>query len=179
MSRPTIFGFTGAARSGKDTAAAFLQAHIGGYRYAFADPLRAMLLAGFGIDMNEQYWKDRKEEPIPAFGVSPRQMMQTLGTEWGRKMINTDVWLLLAKNELITHGSGMIITDVRFENEAAWVRKMGGVVIHVKRDAAPTVSAHESENGVHVAELLDHIIMNDGSLEDLQRDVIAMSEGWK
>lgn len=178
MTRPTVFGFTGAARSGKDTAAAFLQAHIGGYRYAFADPLRAMLLAGFGIDMNEQYWKDRKEEPIPAFGVSPRQMLQTLGTEWGRKLVNTDVWLLLAKGQLHARGPGMIITDVRFENEAAWVRKMGGIVIHVKRDAAPKVSMHESEAGVSVAELSDEIIMNDGSLEDLQAQIFKLAERW-
>lgn len=179
MSRPAIFGFTGAARSGKDTAAAFLQARLGGYRYAFADPLRAMLLAGFGIDMNELYWQERKEEVIPAFGVSPRQMMQTLGTEWGRKQVNTDVWLLLAKNQLFSRGPGMIVTDVRFENEAAWVRKMGGVVIHVKRDEAPKVAAHESEQGVQVAELSDRILMNDGSLEDLQLQIFRLAEGWE
>jgi hypothetical protein len=179
MSRPSIFGFTGAARSGKDTAAAFLQARLGGYRYAFADPLRAMLYAGFGIDMNEPHWKAHKEDAIPAFGVSPRQMMQTLGTEWGRKMVNTDVWLLLAKNQLLQRGPGMIVTDVRFENEAAWVRKMGGVVIHVKRDAAPKVAKHESESGVHVAELSDQILLNDGTLEELQNQIFQLAERWE
>lgn len=179
MSRPSIFGFTGVARSGKDTAAAFLQAHIGGYRYAFADPLRAMLHAGFGIDMNDPYWQERKEEPVPAFGVSPRKMMQTLGTEWGRKCVNEDVWLLLAKNQLYMRGPGMILTDVRFENEAAWVRKMNGVVIHVKRDAVPKVAAHESESGVHVAELTDQLLMNDGTLEDLQQQIFQLADRWK
>ena len=178
MSRPPIIGLTGKARSGKDTVANFLLAAMGGYQYAFADPLRSMLYAGFGIDMNSPYWKDHKEDIIPAFGVSPRQMMQTLGTDWGRQMVNTDVWLLLAKNKLLAQGPGMIVTDVRFENEAAWVRKMGGRVIHVYREDTPTVAAHASEAGVtRLPE--DTAIYNAGTLDELQNVVRLVAESFE
>lgn len=168
--RPPIIGVTGKARSGKDTVTNFIVAAIGGYRYAFADPIRAMMKAGFDIDMNDPYWADKKEAPIAALGdKSPRQMMQTLGTEWGRKHVTEDVWLILAKARLLTKGPGMVVSDVRFENEAAWIRKVGGQIIHVKREAL-AVSPHASEAGVEVRDA-DAIINNFTTLEDLQNRV--------
>lgn len=175
--RPPIIGLTGKARCGKDTVANFLIAAIGGYRYAFADPIRDMLHAGLGIDMNSAYWKDHKEEAIPAFGVSPRQMMQTLGTEWGRDLVNKDLWLLLAKGKLFRTGPGMVVTDVRFENEADWIRKMGGRIIHVLRDDTPAVAAHSSEGGV--ARLNeDLVISNTGTIDELQHMVRLIAESF-
>lgn len=168
--RPTLIGVTGKARSGKDTVANFIVAAIGGYRYAFADPIRTMLNAGFGIDMGDPYWQERKEIPIVAFGKSPRQMMQTLGTEWGRQLVHEDVWLLLAQQKLLNTGSGMVISDVRFDNEARWVRKLGGIVVHVVREDAVPVNEHASEAGVTLGDS-DKMIMNTGSLEELQARV--------
>lgn len=168
--RPTVFGVTGKARSGKDTVANFIVAAIGGYRYAFADPIRAMLRAGFGIDMSDPYWQERKEVPIAAFGKSPRQIMQTLGTEWGRDLVHTDIWVLMAQQKLLNNGAGMVISDVRFENEARWVRKLGGVVIHVVRSDNAEVNPHASEGGVTLADT-DKLVTNAGSLEELQEQV--------
>lgn len=167
--RPPVTGVTGKARSGKDTVVNFLIAAAGGYPYSFAGPIKTMLSAGFGIHMADPYWQAHKEDPIPAFGKSPRQMMQTLGTEWGRNLVHPDVWLLLAKQKLLEKGPGMVISDVRFENEAAWVRKVGGMIIHVQRDAL-AVNPHSSEAGVEVA-ASDAIINNFGTLEELQERV--------
>lgn len=163
--RPAVIGIAGPARAGKDTLARFIIANIGGYRYSFADPIRAMLKAGFGIDMSEPYWLERKEEVIAALGKSPRQLMQTLGTEWGRDLVHPDVWLLLGLNQLMSAGPGMVIPDVRFGNEAAWVRKHG-VLVHVRRGDAPAVNAHASEAGIEVGEG-EIVFKNDGSIEDL------------
>lgn len=169
MPRPKVIGFHGRARSGKDSAANFLLASAGGYIYSFADPIRDMLRA-IGLDMRDPYWADRKEAIIPALGVSPRRMMQTLGTEWGREQIHPDFWLRLAQQRLLNDGPGMIIPDVRFENEAAWVRGIGGLIVHIHREGAPAVEGHQSEAGISV-HLTDAHVSNNGTLQDLQQVV--------
>lgn len=169
MPQAPLIGIAGRARSGKDTVANFIVAAIGGYRYSFADPIRAML-APLGVDMSDPYWQARKEEPIPALGVSPRRMMQTLGTEWGRQLINPDLWLIMAHQRLLQSGPGMIIPDVRFDNEAAWIRKHGGRIIHVVRPDTKAVEAHASEDGIEVQDT-DARLFNSGTLEELQLSV--------
>ena len=169
MPQIPLIGIAGRARSGKDTVANFIIAAVGGYRYSFADPIRAML-APLGIDMADPYWHARKEEPIPALGVSPRRMMQTLGTEWGRNLINPDLWLVMAHQRLLRNGPGMVISDVRFENEAAWIRKHGGRIIHVIRPEAKAVEAHASEDGIEMQDT-DARLFNSGTLEELQLSV--------
>lgn len=161
-----IIGLAGPARSGKDTVASFIIAAVGGYRYAFADPIRQMLVP-LGIDMNDPYWQERKEKIIPALNASPRKLMQTLGTEWGRQLIDPNIWLTLASQRLLTRGAGMVIPDVRFENEAEWVRNKGGRIIHVVRANPAQVETHVSENGV-AKDPLDAILFNSGTLEELQ-----------
>ena len=169
MPQAPLIGIAGRARSGKDTVANFIIAAIGGYRYSFADPIRAML-APLGVDMNDPYWQARKEDIIPALGVSPRRMMQTLGTEWGRNLISPDLWLVLAHQRLLRNGPGMVISDVRFENEAAWIRKHGGRIIHVIRPDAKAVEAHASEDGIEMQDT-DARLFNSGTLEELQLSV--------
>lgn len=169
MPQAPLIGIAGRARSGKDTVANFIIAAIGGYRYSFADPIRAML-APLGVDMNDPYWQARKEQVIPALGVSPRRMMQTLGTEWGRNLINPDLWLVMAHQRLLRNGPGMVISDVRFENEAAWIRKHGGRIIHVIRPEAKAVEAHASEDGIEMLDT-DAQLFNSGTLEELQLTV--------
>lgn len=169
MPQVPLIGIAGRARSGKDTVANFIVAAIGGYRYSFADPIRAML-APLGVDMNDPYWQARKEDIIPALGVSPRRMMQTLGTEWGRNLINPDLWLVMAHQRLLRNGPGMVISDVRFENEAAWIRKHGGRIIHVIRPEAKAVEAHASEDGIEMQDT-DARLFNSGTLEELQLSV--------
>lgn len=177
MSRPTIIGIAGKARSGKDTVASFILAAVGGYRYSFADPIRRMI-AQLGIDMNDPYWQARKEEVIPALGVSPRYLMQTLGTEWGRQLINPDIWITMAKHRLLQAGEGMVVPDVRFDDEAAWVRRAGGRVIHLQRDKVTPVKEHASEAGVTILPE-DLVLTNNGSLEDLQAQVREIFSGYK
>lgn len=172
MAAPRIIGITGRAGSGKDTVANFIVAARGGYRYSFADPIRAML-AQIGVNMADPYWVQNKENIIPALGVSPRRLMQTLGTEWGRELINDSLWLILAQQRLLANGPGMVIADVRFENEAAWVRKHGGLIIHLTREDAPAIEGHCSEAGVTVQDQ-DFTLNNFGTLEELQNAVRTM-----
>jgi len=171
MSRPVVIGLAGPARAGKDTVRDIIISNIGGYRYSFADPLRAML-AAIGVDMSDPYWIKNKETPIPALGNrSPRYLLQTLGTEWGRNLVTPDIWLSLATNHLRLTGPGMIIADVRFGNEAEWVRKLGQLV-HVRRSDLPVISeyAHESETGILPLEN-ELVIYNTGTISELERKI--------
>jgi hypothetical protein len=166
--RYPIIGLTGRARSGKSTAAEYLlRVGVGKYAYSFADPLKAMIKAGFGIDLDHPWWQMRKEDPIADFaGFSPRALMQTLGTEWGRTLVHRDIWVSLANRELQRRGDGMVIADVRFDNEAIWVRRRGGVVVHLERGSAPAVRPHVSEAGVQRL-AADIRVFNESSVESL------------
>jgi hypothetical protein len=174
-----VIGIAGPARSGKDTAAELIIGMTGGYRYGLADPIKDMIRAGFGIDPADPYWIEHKEDPIPAFGGrSPRYLWQTLGTEWGRQLVAPDIWLTIARGRLLERGAGMVVSDIRFENEAHWVRSLGGKVIHLRRINAASVNAHSSENGVRVSPL-DVVIDNNSSIEDLQVQLQSIVLGRK
>lgn len=154
-----IIGITGKARSGKDTFAKHF-INNGWFRYGFADPIKAACSAIFDWDNND---KD-KDSVDPYFEVSPRVAYQTLGTEWGRNLINPNLWILVANNKLKNHHR-IIIPDVRFENEAAFVRK-NGILIHMKRSNIMQVAKHKSEEGIkHKSG--DIIVNNNGDIPSL------------
>lgn len=168
-----LIGIHGKAGSGKDTIGEYLTAHHSFLKFSFAAPLKAMIDTAFGpID-----WDDRvtKEQPLPLLGKSPRQLAQTLGTEWGRNCIHPDVWVILAECQVkdIETASwpqdadvqGIVYTDLRFENEATWIRNRGGEVWHLRRDTAGVID-HPSENGIAFREN-DRVILNRGTISEL------------
>lgn len=173
MQKPLVVGIAGLPHSGKDTVAQFILAKFGGYRYAFADPIVRMLNAGFQTDFRSEEWVANKERPIPMAGnKSPRELRQLLGTEWGRNMVDKDLWITLAKAERIRNGPGMVIPDVRFPNEATFIRERG-VLIHVEGPHGFVTHAHSSDTPL--ARLTDDlVIVNDGTLSDLQQKVEAL-----
>ena len=112
----------------------------------------------------------RKERDLPTVGRSPREMVQTLGTEWGRNTMRLDFWLLIALPEIEAHRRGgvpgVVVSDVRFENEAQFIRCQGGQVWHIQRPGIAGVRAHASERGI-VPEGADRGLLNDGPLAAL------------
>ncbi len=162
-----LVGFTGKARSGKDTAADF----TGLNKYSFATPLKDACKAIFGWG-DEHLNGDLKDVVDPKYGVSPRQALQTLGTDWARNTVNEDIWIIRAK-EVLEHGE-VVVADVRFDNEAQLIRDLGGIVIEVVGTFADTqVRKHSSESGVSLG-LIDHTVVNDGTLEDLEAQIDAI-----
>lgn len=163
-----LIGLTGPARSGKDSTGEVLQRRGGFYRYAITKPLKAMLeCLGVGLDD----WSDAKKEldiPWLGAGVSPRYLAQTLGTEWGRNLVHRDLWLLLAQRwtETLAPDERVVVTDVRFDNEADWIRESGGELWHIQRTDRTEVLKHSSENGVRRFDC-DRVVSNNGTLEEL------------
>ncbi len=172
-----IIGIAGHARAGKDTIAQIIKQEYGCMTYAFAEPLKAMLRAIGLAEQDLNGW--RKDETNNDFQATPRHMMQTLGTEWGRDSINGDIWVIAAAKRIKhMHQSQpdktIIITDVRFQNEADFVRQHG-FLIHVERPIQRIDgSTHRSENPVNIQDC-DHIIINGGSLEDLREEALRIA----
>jgi hypothetical protein len=141
-----------------------------------ADPLYAMLAAMLGIPEPLLRQRECKESVVPWLGKSVREMLQTLGTEWGRGMVCSDVWLrLLARRlgQLAEQGISIVaVADVRFENEVEYLRSLGGEVWHVRRPGVDGPTGHSSEDGVAVAPG-DVVIDNAGTLDGLRMAVMA------
>lgn len=165
-------GICGEAGCGKDTLARFL----GEYNYervGFSDALKNMLVTLPGLD-HHGFWHDRKlkEQTIDWLGKSPRQLMQTLGTDWGRKMIHKDFWVLTTK--MYVEGRNhqyFCFADVRFQNEVNYILENDGIIVRLKRPGVSSVSDHESEkhyDNLCIPYWMHYLIVNDGSVEDLR-----------
>ncbi|MCF5056861.1 deoxynucleotide monophosphate kinase [Pseudomonas proteolytica] len=176
--RPILIGLTGRARSGKTTAAEHLARTYLLEQYAFADPLRDGLMAIFNLDPTD-FEGDRKEQPLGWLDCSPRQLMQSMGTEWARNTVHPDVWVKLAEQNLeyMTKAMGavlgFVVSDVRFENEADLIRRRGGTVIHILRPNALAVNPHISEAGI-AANSADLTLPNYGTVESFLRSLDEM-----
>lgn len=164
-----LVALAGKARVGKDTVGSHLAREYGFQRYYFAKPLKDMLGA-LGFPEENYQTTEQKEAEIPELGRSYRHLAQTLGTEWGRYKVHNEIWVKMAARawrilqEEVAYDAtvgdgfvrhtcpGMVVTDCRFGNEAAWVREAGGVVIHVigngQMGMSEAAKAHESEAGL-------------------------------
>jgi len=171
-----LIGITGAAGSGKSTVEERLCSTHRCASYSLADPIKRALRAIFGWPAS--MFEDReKKEATTIYGKSPRQMAQTLGTEWGRNLINPDLWLMMAAEfaqPFGKRGVDVVIPDIRFENEATFIRDSGGVLIHVYRAAEYKVSPHSSEEGVRKGRW-DYFINNNAGIEELNSAVDSIA----
>lgn len=173
-----IIGIAGLARVGKDTLADYLARVHDFDKYSFARPIKQAVQVMFGLD-DRHTDGELKEVTLSELGKSPRELMQTLGTDWARDMVHQDAWLISAQMRIKQEDTGHVVfSDVRFENEAAWIRGLGGVVIHMRRSFAMSVRAHVSEAGVALANG-DFQFDNDGPLQALfaRGDALVRSLG--
>lgn len=158
--QPKLIGLCGSKGVGKSTYASFL-AGQNGHVYSFATPLKTMLMSVFP----SEYILTQKEVPIPNYPehVTGRYLLQTLGTEWARKLVTEEIWMLMLRERLVgdmeKKGSPLVIDDLRFPNEAKMVRELGGVVWELhRRGFEPSNDNHVSESGIS-DDLIDKKVM--------------------
>ncbi len=168
---------------GKTSVSKYLQEAHSYVPVKFAGTIKAMIsefLSQFGIpivDIPLYLEGGRKEQPLSELGltVSPRHLLQTLGTEWGRDLVNREVWVAVTVSKitrLLAAGHRVVVDDMRFNNEYDAMRDLGAVLIRVDRPGVPEpVKGHPSEG------LLDHRgyhhkLSNDSTLASLQLKVM-------
>jgi hypothetical protein len=197
-----IIGLCGAARSGKDTAAEGL-VRIDWTRVAFADSVREGLLGvNPNITLNphitgwkrwlfpqhcrtmslrdavEKYgWDELKKLP------EVRGLLQRYGTEGGRDIHGYQCWIEVAKYLLhggrLAHKKKIVFADVRFPNEADFIHERGGRVYRIERpgndnNLTDSTGNHSSEHSLDASHW-DEVILNDGTVYDLHRKIMAIS----
>jgi hypothetical protein len=135
---------------------------------------RAALWA-YLIDGMEKFLHD-KDATYPSYQVSPRQFMQTLGSEAGRK-VRATFWIELAQRKWKNQKGVVLVTDCRFENEA----EIADQIVLVRRPDAAPVAAHASEklaedltSGLRTIPGME-LVENTGTLEELEVEVCVMA----
>jgi hypothetical protein len=174
----TRIALCGLAGSGKSTAADYFVLRHQFKRLSYAAPIKRMLRsllieggAGF-MEAAEMTDGRLKEFPTPFLcGHSPRYALQTLGTEWGRDIISSDIWRRILLNKVRKHSGPVVVDDLRFPCEAEALREEGFLIVRIIRADSGTDSGHSSEMQEFPVDLT---IQNDGLVCDLHAKLEAL-----
>jgi hypothetical protein len=196
-----IIGLHGVAGSGKSTAARILCQHEKFVEIAIADPMKRMLMDVMGWDEYRLWGNSRlRDEPDPLGRCTIRKGCQKIG-QGGREAYE-DIWIDKAITDAMavlasekgnntnvsysrTKGTfrhwkdphkGVVISDVRHDNEAKVLRMAGGKIVRLVRDDAGIggeAGEHISEKGIDPA-LVDFVVDNNLPLDHLERSILAI-----
>ena len=132
-----IIGISGKKGSGKDTFATFLEDklvtkyNLKVVHKAFADDLKkccAILSGQFDWVFYDQ---DKKDKKAGLLNITNRELMQKFGDL--TRQLDPDIWIKLALNlDFKSEPDILIITDVRYKNEAKAIKDKGGILIRIK-----------------------------------------------
>ena len=195
-----IIGVCGLIGGGKGTVADILVKEHGFGKVSFADSLKDMIAAVFGWprhllegdtaesrewrEQRDDWWAERLNLPW----LTPRWVLQFWGTDVCRENFHEDIWIASLENKLrkVVNGSfeynNIVIPDTRFPNEINLIRRLGGEVWAVQRGDYPDWMVNllkhgEEPHDIHPSEWswvnanMNHVIKNDGTIEDLQTAV--------
>jgi len=149
-----IIGFHGPIGSGKDTLANMLIHRLSGHKLKFADPLYAACQAIDPI-INPFMTHASKDFPLlgnPSLGTR-RNLLEKMGTEFFRNIIHPEFFLLYLASTIdsikqFDPDTLIVISDVRFDNEADKLRELGGHIIHLIPDWPCARTGHASDAGI-------------------------------
>lgn len=178
--RPLLIGLIGKARSGKDTAASALIAERGFTRVAFADPVRALALSIDPLipapDVHHRlstlvrfYGWEVCKDSFPEV----RRILQHVGNGY-RENVSPTAWTDMARPVLTNRTGPIVVTDVRYRNEADLIRDLGGDLIRIVRPG--------TQAGTHVSETeLDdyptHVVLhNTGDVDFLTSGILRITD---
>lgn len=171
-----LIGISGFAHSGKDSFAKFLKKENKDIKItSFAKPIKKIMIKCLGFTKKQVYDQKKKEKIDRFWEISPRKLMQLIGTEMFRKIFRDDIWIkVFDKKFRKSKNKFFIIPDVRFDNEAEAIKRNGGVIIKIERKHDNVVGKdHESEKGID--EKFIHIkVDNNGSLSELKETATSI-----
>jgi hypothetical protein len=144
-----LVGLCGFSRSGKDAIARSL----GWHRAAFADALKEDLSLIVGLlGLNIEADKDRVRELLVSYGRLARSCKPSF---WIDRLA-------------VTAGAPrVVVSDVRYENEAAFIQGKGGVVFYVSRPGNVAANDEEAVSCLDVMWMEGVVeVRNDGTIEE-------------
>jgi dephospho-CoA kinase len=172
-----IIGLSGYARSGKDEVAKILVEDYGYERVAFADKIREFL-----YETNPQIGGNRLQHLVLTYGwdvaksqPEVRHLLQSVGVA-ARKLFGDNFWINQALNPhiyehpIVGINKNIVVTDIRFTNEAETIKSLGGQIWRIKRNGVEAINNHVSEHEMD-GYSVDMILKNEGTLEDLRKMV--------
>lgn len=180
-----LLGILGRKGAGKDLVSDYIVKRYNYKKLALATPIKNVCRILFNFS-EEQLYGNLKETIDPAWGTSPRIVMQYLGTDILRKDvqkimpdIKDNFWIksIMVKCDKEKQNDPtvkIVISDVRFLNEAQEVRKAKGKIIKLIRPTINNNDAHESEKNIDTIEEYDYLIINDGTKEELFEKINAI-----
>lgn len=147
--------YSPAPQSGKTTVANHLVEKYGFVRIPFAKVLKEMLrplyrALGYTDTEIEGFETINKTAKLRLLDndATPRKLMQKLGTEWGRVMIDEQVWLKLWLAQVLDIQMPVVVDDMRFENEFELVQAIGGITVKVVMEGNVREGTHASEGAL-------------------------------
>lgn len=176
-----IIGLVGYIGAGKGTVRDILVREHGYHGFAFADALKDAVSNIFvwprglleGDTNSSRAFRERVDpwwSNKLGYEVTPRLILQKMGTEACRNNIADNIWIAALEKRI--HGyEDVVISDCRFPNEIDFIRSVGGKVFCVNRGVAPT----EAERAkMHISETawrdcpVDMVIDNNGTVNELK-----------
>lgn len=207
-----LIGIVGFLNSGKNTVGNYICNEFDFESESFAASLKDATSSIFGWDREmlegitdkSRDWRDQvdswweKELEMP--GLTPRKILQVLGTDVLRNNFHNNIWIASVKYRLEKNNKDTIITDCRFYNEINMIHELGGKVIRIKRgedpewmDVAREANQYDDEEAVsylnafqiHSSEYswvggnIDYTIENLGTKEELLEQVFVLVKSFK
>ena len=207
-----IIGVCGLIGAGKDTIADYLVNIHQFRRESFANTLKDAVAAVFGWDRellegrtrHSREWREQVDpwwaERLGIPTLTPRWVLQYWGTEVVRRAFHDDTWIASLENKLRKTTDDVVISDCRFPNEIAAIKRAGGMVIRVHRGPEPewytfaeTVNRGPERNlewswaktqlgtfNIHASETawigtnFDAVVDNNGSMDHLYAQVTRL-----
>ena len=187
-----VIGICGRARAGKDAVADHLAREFGARKLKFAAPLKGAVSALFDIPL-ERLESDEKDEVDPRLGVTPRHIMQWLGTDIIQQAFPRDVAPRFGRRffcerlcwDLDATDAPILVSDMRFAHEndalAQYALRRGRPYLSVRLERPGSLvggaAGHVSETAS--AEIpVDTVIVNDGTLEELLTKADLVCGNW-
>lgn len=186
MTAPLI-GLVGKKRVGKDSFAERLIAEHDFVKVSFSEPVKEAALAvdpivvrnrGDYFDgyvrlsdlVREEGWETAKGH------TEVRRFLQRFGTE-SIRAIDPGFWVrhgMEKASRNVFAGFPVVITDVRFQNEARAITRAGGKLIRIERPGSDDGDTHASEVELDTYPV-DFLVSNDGSLDQLHNKADAIA----
>jgi len=162
-----LLGLTGTKKAGKDTAYGMLRKQyprLRILRVGFADALKQEIATAIGKPVT--YIEEHKD--------NFRLILQGWGTDFRRKLCGEDYWTDKLLKKLVslddTQLDLVVVTDVRFANEAKLIQDVGGKIWRIVRTVGNAVDTHSSEVEQTTIKV-DYTIYNEHSFGELEHNV--------